>query len=176
MRKSRVIALAVASLVSAASFAQAQTAAPVAMPQHAMRGQMQHARGQGGMLKGITLSAAEKAQLKTIHAKYATEGKSLRESLKPAMKEARTARQKGDTAGFKAVVQRNEAGRDQLQALRTREQADIRAALTPSNQTLLDANIAAQAQRGHASHMKGMKRMKRMKKGHGHHQRPAVKG
>jgi Spy/CpxP family protein refolding chaperone len=148
MRKSRVIALVVASLVSSASFAQAQSAAPAVQgARHGMRGGMQGERGRGGALRGIKLSDAEKARLKTIHGKYATEGKSLRTSLKPAMQEARAARQKGDTAAARAVWDRNKAGRDQLTALRTREQSELRAALSPENQKVYDANVAKQAER-----------------------------
>jgi Spy/CpxP family protein refolding chaperone len=143
MRKSRVIAVVVASLVSSASFAQAQSAPTAQVTRHEMRGE----RGRPFALRGIKLSDAEKAQLKAIHGRYATEGKSLRQSLKPAMQEARAARQKGDTAAAKAVWERNKTGREQLQALHAREQAEIRAALSPENQKLFDANVAKRDER-----------------------------
>jgi Spy/CpxP family protein refolding chaperone len=144
MRKSRVIALVVASVVSSASFAQAQSAAPVTGARHEMRGMhgMRGERGAGGALRGINLTDAEKARLKTIHGKYAAERKSLRATLKPARQEARADRQKGDTAAARAVWERNRTGRDQLMALRKSEQSDVRAALSPQNQTLFDANVA----------------------------------
>jgi periplasmic protein CpxP/Spy len=146
MRKSRVIALAIASLVSSASFVQAQSTAPAAK---AARQEMRGIRGghAGGALKGITLSDAEKAKLKAIHGKYATESKSLRESLKPAMQEARAARQKGDTVAAKAVRERNKGGREQLKALHDRQQAEVRGALSPEHQKQFDANVATAAQR-----------------------------
>jgi protein CpxP len=148
MRKTRVLAVVVASLVSAASFAQAQSAAPAPQAgRHGMRGGMEGERGRGGMLKGIKLSDAEKAKLKDIRGKYAPEQKKLFESMKPAMQEARALRQKGDTAGARAVLERNKAGRDQFTALREREQADVRAALTPDNQKQYDANVQQLAQR-----------------------------
>src|SRR5438105_3386182 len=97
MRKSHVMAVVVASLVSGASFAQAQ--APSQAPQagrHAMRGGgMRGERGRDGALRGITLSDAEKAKLRDIRAKYEPEYKKLRESQKPVMQEARALRQKG---------------------------------------------------------------------------------
>ncbi len=144
MRKTRVLALVVASLVSTASFAGAQ--APAAAPQggrHAMGPGMEGRRmgGRGGVLRGLKLSDAEKAQVKTIHAKYAAEGKTLRESLKPTMQEARALRQKGDTAGLRALREKNKPVRDQMQALQVRQQAEIRAALSPENQKLFDANV-----------------------------------
>jgi Spy/CpxP family protein refolding chaperone len=108
---------------------------------------MEGGRGQRGLFRGIKLSDAEKAKLKEIHTRYEAEGKPLRESMKPAMQEARAARQKGDTAAARAVWDRNKAGREKLQALRTREQGDIRAALAPENQKLFDANVQQLAQR-----------------------------
>src|SRR3954469_25361644 len=150
MRKIRVLAFVAASLVSTASFVGAQ--APAAGTQggrHAMGRGMEGPRGgeRGGALRGLKLSDAEKAKVKDIHAKYAAEGKTLRESMKPAMQEARTLRQKGDTAGLRALWDKNKAGRDQMQALQTRQLADIRAALSPENQKLFDANVQKQAQR-----------------------------
>jgi Spy/CpxP family protein refolding chaperone len=148
MRKSRVLAFVVASLVSTASFAGAQ--APAARPQgerHAMGPGMEGRRGERGALRGLKLSDAEKTKVQAINTKYAAEWKTLRESMKPAMQEARTLRQKGDTAGARAVWDKNKAGRDQLQALEVRQQAEIRAALSPENQTLFDANVQKQAQR-----------------------------
>jgi Spy/CpxP family protein refolding chaperone len=149
MRKSRVIALVVASLVSSASFAQAQSAQPATAARHEMRGMhgMRGERGAGGALRGIKLSDAEKAQLRTIHGKYAAEGKSLRASLKSARQEVRADRQKGDTAAARAVWDRNKTGREQMMALRAREQSDVRGALSPENQTLFDANVAKHAAR-----------------------------
>jgi Spy/CpxP family protein refolding chaperone len=99
------------------------------------------------MLKGIKLSDAEKAKLKEIHGRYAPENKKLFESMKPVREEARALRQKGDTAGARAVLERNKAGRDQFKALREREQADARAALTPENQKQFDLNVQEQAKR-----------------------------
>lgn len=144
MGKTRVIALAVASLVSAASFAGAQAPAPQAAPQarHEMqRGMRAGARGERGLFRGITLSDAEKAKLKEIHSKYQTQAKSLREQMKPAMQEARAARQKGDTAAARAVLVKNKGTFEKLAQLRKSEQAEVRSALTPENQKLYDANV-----------------------------------
>ena len=150
MRKTRVLALVVASLMSTASFAGAQT--PPAGPdggRHAMGRGIEGRRGgeRGGALRGLTLSDAEKGKLKEIRAKYVAEGKTLHESMKPAMQEARALRQKGDTAGLRALWDRNKANRDQMQALQVRQQADIRAALSAENQKLFDANVQEQATR-----------------------------
>jgi Spy/CpxP family protein refolding chaperone len=143
------MALVVASLVSTASFAGAQAPAAGAQAgRHAMGRGMEGRRGErGGALRGIKLSDAEQAKVKAIHTKYAAEGKTLRESMKPAMQEARALRQKGDTAGLRALWDKNKAGRDQMQALQVRQQAEIRTALTPENQKLFDTNVQEQAKR-----------------------------
>lgn len=149
MRKTRVLALVVASLVSTASFAGAQ--APATAPQggrHAMGREEERGFGErGGVLRGLKLSDAEKTQVKTIHGKYAAEGRALRESLKPTIQEARTLRQKGDTAGLRALREKNKPARDQMEALQVRQRTEIRAALSPENQTLFDANVQKLATR-----------------------------
>jgi Spy/CpxP family protein refolding chaperone len=149
MGKTRVIALVVASLVSTASFAGAQAPAQQGARQgHAMeRGMRAGARVERGLFRGIKLSDAEKAKLKDIHSKYATQGKSLREQMKPAMQEARAARQKGDTTAARAVLARNKGTFDKLAQLRKSEQAEVRSALTPENQKLYDANVQQMAKR-----------------------------
>ena len=148
MRKTRVLALVVASLVSTASFAGAQAPAPGPKAgRHAMGPGMEGRRGDRGALRGVKLSDAEKAKVQAINTKYRAEGKTLRESMKPAMQEARALRQKGDTAGLRALWEKNKSGRDQMQALQVRQQAEIRTALTPENQKLFDANVEKQAKR-----------------------------
>jgi Spy/CpxP family protein refolding chaperone len=108
------------------------------------------------LFRGIKLSDAEKAKLKDIHSKYATQAKSLREQMKPAMQEARTARQKGDTAAARAVLARNKGTFDKLAQLRKSEQAEVRSALTPENQKLYDANVQQMAKR--RDEMKGQRK------------------
>lgn len=171
MRNSRVIALVVASLVSSVPAAQAQSPAPNGRVARAEgRGGIRGERGARGPFKGITLSDAEKAKLRAIHQKYATEGKSLRESLAPAMQEARAARQKGDTVAAKAVWERNKAGREQLKALHDRQRDELRAALTPEHQKQFDANVAERtARRAELAKNGG-------KGGHGGHHKRGHKG
>jgi Spy/CpxP family protein refolding chaperone len=150
MRKTRVIGFVVASLVSVASMAQAQTASPNARQERReARGIEGRAgrEGRGGLFRGITLSDAEKTRVKQVHEKYSTEAKSLRESVRPAMQDARAARQKGDTAGVKAAWDKTAGAREKLPALMDRERAEIRTALTPENQRLFDANVKQLEQR-----------------------------
>jgi protein CpxP len=111
--------------------------------EHAERGMR---RGPGGeLLKGITLTDAQKAQMKE-----------LRKNEKPnaqftkAMEDARAARQRGDTAAARAQM---EALRPQMEQARERRFAAIRGILTPDQQKQFDANVAqwkqhADARRG----------------------------
>jgi protein CpxP len=97
----------------------------------------------GQLLKGITLSDAEKSNVKAVQSKYAAQTKALREQFKPQMQAARDARQRGDTAALKELWQKSAGQREQTKQLMLAERADLRAALTPANQTTFDANVAA---------------------------------
>jgi len=144
-------------VVGGAVVASAQQAPPAARG-HARHGQMaQRAdsahRGpgmrnmRGQLFKGITLSDAEKANIKNVHTKYASQMKALREQLKPQMDAAREARQRGDTAALKAMWQKSAAQREQTKTLLQAERNDLRAALTPENQVKFDANVQQLEQR-----------------------------
>ena len=121
---------------------------------------MRNVRGQ--LFKGITLSDAEKANIKTVHQKYAAQMKSLREQFKPQMDAARQARQRGDTAALKATWEQSAAQREQAKKLLVAERNDLRAALTPENQVKFDANVKQLeqrvAQRGQREFKKGGRR------------------
>lgn len=97
----------------------------------------------GQLFTGITLSDAEKANIKNVQAKYAPQMKALREQAKPQLQAAREAHQRGDTAALKAMWEKSAAQREQVKQLLVAERNDLRAALTPANQTKFDANVAA---------------------------------
>ena len=111
---------------------------------HAKRG-MRGGPGMGAeraLLRGITLSDAEKANLKAVQTKYAAQFKSIREQYKPQHEQIRAARQRGDTAAVRSLMQQNSGERDQMRTLMQTERADLRAALAPANQAKFDANAA----------------------------------
>ena len=141
----RIGALVVAFVVSA-SVVQAQSPVPGAgAGQAAMghgKGMGRGHGGRGGLMRGLKLSDTERAKLKEIHAKYKTESKSLRESLKPAMQDARAARQKGDTAAARAAWDRTKSDREKVRALMERERNELRGALSAENQRQFDANVS----------------------------------
>ena len=162
MNKSRAIAFVVATIVSTATIGGAQAASPRA-PGSARAGQAANAgRHQKGLLRGVQLTDAEKSALKEVHGRYRSRSQSLRESLKPAMQEARAARQRGDTAAARAVLERTKDEREQLRTLMGQQTADLRAALTPANQRQFDANVQQASQRRAAKGKTG-----RSSKGHG---------
>jgi Spy/CpxP family protein refolding chaperone len=147
MRTSHAVALVALSIVSAAQLAQAQTTSPRARQEQRAAGRGIDGRGGRGLFRDIALSETEKSKVKEIHAKYRTESKALRESLRPAMQEVRTARQKGDSVAAKAAWDRTQRGRESLQALATRERGEIRSALSADNQRRFDANVQQLRQR-----------------------------
>jgi protein CpxP len=148
-------------LLGSATFAAAQ------QPTHPQGARGRHAGGAHGMMggpgarglfRGITLSDAEKANLKTVREKYAAQQKALRDQFKPQMQAAREARQRGDTAALKDLWQKSAGQREQTKQLMLAERNDLRAALTAANQTKFDANVAEVQKRIAAREQNGAKR------------------
>ena len=146
MRNSRVVGFAIAGILAVGTIAQAQSTT-TQQQRHAMKRDVRGGRGRSGLLRGITLSDPEKTQMKAVRTKYGAEAKSLRESMRPAMQELRTARQKRDSAAVKAAWERTAGERQKLQALRQQERTEIRSALTPEHQKVFDANAKKMEQR-----------------------------
>ncbi len=173
--RSTLFALAVAATATAAATAGAQSTAP-ANGQRAERaksdsakwnargdkrrgnddrdddrreGEGRHEMGPGrGAMRGVKPTEAQRAQIRAIHEKYKPQFESLRATIKPAIDEAKAARQRGDTAAARAAFAKTAASRQQAQALRVQEQGEIRAILTPAQQQAFDANIAREKARG----------------------------
>jgi Spy/CpxP family protein refolding chaperone len=152
MRKCFVIALAVSSIVSSASLASAQSATPTPQGRVAQRG---HHRD--GLFKGLNLSADEKARIKDVRSKYRADNLKLRQSTASAMAQARTARQKGDTAGARSILEGTKASRDAMRASMARQNNEIRSSLSAENQKQFDANAKQFAGR-HKGFMKNHKK------------------
>ena len=142
-------ALAGAMLVlGGAALASAQQATPTPAPQSQQQSPRAHRphrgrgmRGARALLKGITLSDAEKANLKNVHAKYESQFKALREQSKPTFQAARAARQRGDTAAARQIMSKAAPQREQMKQLMQSERNDLRGALTPEHRTTFDANV-----------------------------------
>jgi Spy/CpxP family protein refolding chaperone len=132
-------------IVGSAAAVRAQQPTAPAPKAHAGRGMRAGGPGMGAeraLLRGITLSDAEKANLKAVRAKYATQFKAIRAQYKPQHEQIRAARQRGDTAAARALMQQNSGERDQMRTLMQSERTDLRAALSAENQAKFDANAA----------------------------------
>lgn len=147
--------LGLALVVGAAGAAAAQsTQRPNARPDTTERDHRRWdgergGRGRGGMdgmlLKGITLTDAQKTRVNALRKEQKAEMKKTREQFGAVMQDARAARQRGDTATARAKM---EQVRTQMERNRERQIATLRTILTAEQQKQLDANIAAMKDRG----------------------------
>jgi Spy/CpxP family protein refolding chaperone len=176
MRKSYVLGLGLALSLGAAGAASAQSTTPQ-RPERPKAGEQRgwergEGRGRRGgpeglLLKGITLSDAQKAKLQELRKSQRDEMKNSREANRSTFEAARAARQKGDTAAARAAFEQIRA---QGEAQRAKHVAALRSVLTADQQKQLDANLAElkarQADRG-----EGRAFGPRGGRGHGQHQR-----
>jgi Spy/CpxP family protein refolding chaperone len=126
MKVFRIAALGVALLAGSTAIAGAQNAAPPAGPQQ----QGGPGGGRGGFnrtLTGIELTEAQKTKVAEIQAKYQPEMQAIRESMQGG----------GDRA----------EAFQKMQTLRDKMSPEIRAVLTPAQQSIYDKNLAEQKAR-----------------------------
>ena len=100
-----------------------------------------------GLFRGITLSDAEKASVKTVHEKYQAQFKTLREANKPQREELKAARQRGDSAAVKAIWDKGADHRAKMQSLTEQMRGELRTALTPEHRAQFDTNVSEMKQR-----------------------------
>ena len=168
MSTARTLALGALMVFGVAGVSAAQSSAA---PKTRAEGQYRRglgAREDRGFGRDLNLTDAQKAQIKTIRAKYQPQNQALRDRAKPFMEAARTARQKGDTVAFRSNMEKAQQVMQSGQSFHTHEQAEIRAILTADQQAKFDAH-----QKVAAEH-----RAKGGKKGWGHKRHgapPAVK-
>ena len=161
MRKTLTrMGLGLALVVGAAGAAAAQST-PNARPDTTQRdhrrwdGERGGRRGgpDGMLLKDINLTDAQKTRLQAIRKEQEPQMKKAREQFGAVMKEARDARERGDTATARAKM---EQVRTEMEHRRDRQIATLRTILNADQQKQLDANIAAMkeraAQGGHRNH------------------------
>jgi Spy/CpxP family protein refolding chaperone len=99
--------------------------------------------GPGALLKGITLTDAQKTQLKALRTKAGPDS-AHRAAQRATMGKIREARQRGDTVTAKALMQESRAN---MQKERDHHIGQIRAILTADQQKQFDANVAEMKQR-----------------------------
>jgi len=120
MKAIRIATLAAALCVGMTTIAAAQGTEPQGQGQGEMR-----RGGMGGMLlKDITLTDAQKTQVKTIREKYAPQQLELRKAAQAV----------GGPP--------DEATRTKMMDLQNKQAAEIRAILTADQQTVFDKNLA----------------------------------
>lgn len=111
------------------------------------RGQAMRQAGMKGLFRGIELTQTQRDQMKVVNEKYRAQFKTLRESVQPDMKAAKEARQRGDTVAARAAVERTRAGHNQMQTLMQQQRSELRALLTPEQQSTFDANVQQMKER-----------------------------
>ena len=151
MSSVRTLALGALMIVGVAgvSAAQSTTTSPTRAPRS---GQFQGRRGGGEFGRDLNLTEAQRAQIKTIRAKYRPQNEALRTQAKPFMDAARAARQKGDSATFRSNIEKAHQVMQGGQSVRTQENAEIRAILTPDQQAKWDARQKKMAEREKGGH------------------------
>ena len=97
--------------------------------------------GGRALFRGIALTDAEKASVKTIREKYEGQFKTLREASKPQREEMKAARQRGDSAAVKAIWDKGADERAKMKSLAEQMNGELRAALTPEHRAQFDANV-----------------------------------
>lgn len=121
MKVIRIVTLAAGLCVGVTSIAAAQSTDPQSQGQ----GEGRRGNGMGGMLlKDITLTDAQKAQVKTIREKYLPQQMELRKAAQAV----------GGPP--------DEATRTKMMDLQTKQAAEIRAILTADQQVQFDKNLA----------------------------------
>ena len=152
MSSVRALALGALMIVGVAGVSAAQST--TTRPSRGQRsGEMQGRKGPGGgreFGRDLNLTDAQKAQVKVIRQKYQPQNEALRNQAKPFMEAAKAARQKGDTVAFRSNMEKAHQVMQGGQSLRTQQNAEIRAILTPDQQAKFDAR-----QKKMSEHKKG---------------------
>jgi Spy/CpxP family protein refolding chaperone len=104
------------------------------------RGQKMRRAGVKGLFRGIELTQAQRDQINTVNEKYGGQFQTLRESLKPDLKAAHEARQRGDTVAARAAWERTSVDRERIRTLMEQQRNEVRALLTPEQQQTFDRN------------------------------------
>jgi Spy/CpxP family protein refolding chaperone len=130
MNRIALAALGAALLTGATTVASAQNATTEPRAERAERGP---GRGARGLFRGIELTAEQKAQVKTVHEKYAAQHKDMRAQ----MQKLRAEKQRPDSVTM-----------EKWRGVMAQERTEIRALLTPEQQATFDANAKQHPGRG----------------------------
>lgn len=113
----------------------------------------EHGKGHGfgHFYQELGLTDAQQTQIRAIHERYQPQMQQLNASVREQRQAARAAMQRGDTAAARAARAQARAAMRQTRAQREQlhdaMHAEIRAILTPEQQTRFDAQAAARRER-----------------------------
>ena len=113
----------------------------------------EHGKGHrfGHFYEELGLTEAQRTQIRAIHERYQPQMQQLHATVRPHKQTARDAMQRGDTAAARAAREQARAAMEQTRAQRQQlhntMQAEVRAILTPEQQTRFDALRASQRER-----------------------------
>lgn len=151
MRRNIIVAVGLA--LSLAGVASAQQGERGERPRGGERGRMadgseRRARGRGGpdgrLLKGITLTEGQRAQIAQLDKTRRDALEAKRDGRRVEMDQIRAARQRGDTASVRGAMQKN---RLEMEQARARHIAAVRNLLTAEQRVQFDRNVAELQQR-----------------------------
>jgi Spy/CpxP family protein refolding chaperone len=126
LQERRMKVIRIATLAFALCAGLTSVAAAQGQPEPQGQGEMRRGGGMGGtLLKDITLTDAQKAQIKTIREKYLPQQMELRKATQATGKPA------------------DEATYSKMMDLQEKQAAEIRAVLTPDQQSVFDQNLKA---------------------------------
>jgi protein CpxP len=113
----------------------------------------EHGKGHrfGHFYQELGLTEAQRTQIRAIHERYQPQMQQLHATARQQKEAARAAMQRGDTAAARTAREQARAAMEQTRAQREQlhnaMQAEVRAILTPEQQTRFDALRAAQRER-----------------------------
>jgi Spy/CpxP family protein refolding chaperone len=131
--------------------------APAGQGQHGDHARTRGPGGRGGMraqlLRDITLSDAQRTQIRAIADRYRAQQRQLADDARAKWRGDRPAARRDagarpDSATRAAFRAEREAFRTRVRDLRQRQLAEMRAVLTPAQQASFDRNVAALRERG----------------------------
>jgi hypothetical protein len=148
MRKSVLIGFGLAVAMAGAAAAQAPKGDTLRRPRgEGVRGERFERRGggpNGFLLRGITLTEAQKIQLAQLRTAEKQTMETKRDAMKQRHEQMKQARQRGDTAAVRAEMQKRQL---EMQRIREQNVASVRNILTADQRVQFDKNVAELKQR-----------------------------
>lgn len=140
MRTFNAMIAGAALICGVATVAAAQRPGPMGPMQGRGRGGRIGAMITRQLFRGITLTDAQKTQLKALREGNRTQMQALGKSARADREALRSAREQGDTIALRAARQKIEGDRNRAIAFRGQLQQSVRGVFTPDQRKQFDAN------------------------------------